>query len=140
VKTQVTNKWGDEYSTVSCSEAAQRIIISKLATPINDSNDTGIDITKDVQIIISCIEELPYSYGKGNIIKLLMGTDNEKFNKISQYCGVLKSRDELEITEILNSLISKGYLRNEKNQNGFMVISLTEKSKLISENKVRFLK
>ena len=67
------------------------------------------DATQDAQLVLSCVEQLPYRYGRTMIVDLLAGAENDKIRK-SRYdtllCyGALRKRPRVFINAVIDALI-----------------------------------
>lgn len=79
-----------------------------------------VDITVDAQKIFSCIHRMRERFGASMVASVLKGSRNKKvlqygFDSLPTY-GVLGSRTEKEIVEMINILISEGYLSLSEGQ------------------------
>ncbi|MFD2411534.1 DNA helicase RecQ [Paenibacillus rhizoplanae] len=79
-----------------------------------------VDITVEAQKIFSCIHRMRERYGVALVSSVLKGSRNQKvlqygFEKLPTH-GAMSSRSEKEITEIINMLISEGYLALSEGQ------------------------
>ncbi len=101
-----------------------------------DKNFEEVDITVDAQKIISCvirIQRRGRSCGTGMLCDILRGSDNERIERlgldtISTY-GIMRGEKVKRLRDIINVLISRGYLSID--DLNFHVVTTTEKSKLI---------
>lgn len=90
----------------------------------------NVNITEDAQKIISCVfrlEQRNASLGANGVIDILKGGAGEKllrrgFNTLSTY-GIMKNRKKDEIKEIIEFLISKGYLYRDDGEFPLLKIS-----------------
>ncbi|QOR36701.1 DNA helicase RecQ [Clostridium sp. 'deep sea'] len=74
-----------------------------------------VDVSVDVQKILSCIYKTGQNYGVTTIIKTLRGSKEKKLmqiglNENSTY-GIMQQRSVGEIRELIMTLIAEGYLR-----------------------------
>ncbi|AIQ62938.1 ATP-dependent DNA helicase RecQ [Paenibacillus stellifer] len=79
-----------------------------------------IDITVDAQKIFSCIHRMRERFGIALVASVLKGSRSQKvlqygFDKLPTH-GAMSGRTEKEITEIVNVLISEGYLALSEGQ------------------------
>lgn len=79
-----------------------------------------VDMTVDAQKIFSCIHRMRERFGVALVASVLKGSRNQKvvqygFDRLPTH-GAMASRTEKEITEIINVLISEGYLALSEGQ------------------------
>ncbi|AHC19053.1 MULTISPECIES: DNA helicase RecQ [Paenibacillus] len=79
-----------------------------------------VDMTIDAQKIFSCIHRMRERYGVSMVASVLKGSRNKKvlqygFDSLPTY-GVMGNRTEKEIAEIINVLVSEGYLMLSEGQ------------------------
>ncbi|MFM9276916.1 DNA helicase RecQ [Paenibacillus jiagnxiensis] len=79
-----------------------------------------VDMTVDAQKIFSCIHRMRERFGATMVAAVLKGSRNKKvlqygFDSLPTY-GVMGNRTEKEIVEIINVLISEGYLSLSEGQ------------------------
>jgi ATP-dependent DNA helicase RecQ len=94
------------------------------------------DITKEAQMILSCIYRARERYGKTMIIDVLKGSKNKKLlearlNELSTY-GIMINHDKKDLNLMLNKLAADGYLRFT--EEAYPVIKLTNKSLPVLKN------
>ncbi|QQZ09274.1 DNA helicase RecQ [Heyndrickxia vini] len=91
---------------------------------------TQVDVTKEAQMVLSCIKRMNERFGKTFITKVLTGSSDKKirsfgFNKLSTY-GIMKDRTQKEVNELIDFLTAEGYLRPTDGQ--FPVLLLTNQA------------
>ncbi|WP_456275793.1 DNA helicase RecQ [Bacillus sp. AK128] len=89
-----------------------------------------IDITKDAQIIFSCIKRMNERFGITLVSQVLKGSKNKRvlelgFQKLSTY-GLLSKYPEKEISAMIQYLIAEGFLSLSEGQ--YPVVSLNKES------------
>lgn len=72
------------------------------------------DITRETQIILSCVKRMDERFGSGLVAKVLKGSKSQKvldgrFHKLSTY-GLLSHLREKDITQMIQFLVAEGYL------------------------------
>ncbi|KGX84128.1 DNA helicase RecQ [Pontibacillus marinus] len=85
------------------------------------------DITKEAQMILSCVKRMDERFGSGLVAKVLKGSKSQKvldgrFQKISTY-GLLSHMREKDITQMIQFLVAEGYLSVEDGK--FPLLKLT---------------
>ncbi|MGM0902107.1 MAG: DNA helicase RecQ [Bacillota bacterium] len=71
---------------------------------------TSVEVTKEAQMVLSCIIRMGQKFGKAITAAVLTGSRNKKvldlgFNKLSTY-GILKEHSAKQVTELIEFLIS----------------------------------
>ncbi|MBL5768950.1 hypothetical protein B5V88_15145 [Heyndrickxia sporothermodurans] len=89
-----------------------------------------VDVTKEAQMVLSCIKRMNERFGKTFITKVLTGSSDKKiksfgFNKLSTY-GIMKERTQKEVNELIDFLTAEGYLRPTDGQ--YPVLMLTNQA------------
>lgn len=79
-----------------------------------------VDMTRDAQIIFSCIHRMRERFGVSLVASVLKGSQSKKvlqygFDQLSTY-GMLRTRTEKEISELINVFIAEGYLALSEGQ------------------------
>lgn len=79
-----------------------------------------VDMTRDAQIIFSCIHRMRERFGVSLVASVLKGSQNKKvlqygFDQLPTY-GMLRTRTEKEISELINVFIAEGYLALSEGQ------------------------
>jgi ATP-dependent DNA helicase RecQ len=72
---------------------------------------TSIDVTKEAQMVMSCVIRMGQRFGKMLTAQVLTGSKNKKitefgFNRLSTY-GILKNRSAKEVSDFIEFLISQ---------------------------------
>ncbi|WP_188205533.1 DNA helicase RecQ [Alkalibacillus aidingensis] len=88
------------------------------------------DITKEAQMILSCVKRMGERFGVSLTSKVLKGSKSQKvldfnFQHLSTY-GLLQHYTEKEITNLINYLLADGYLSTTASQ--FPVLQLNQAS------------
>ncbi|MED1202852.1 DNA helicase RecQ [Heyndrickxia acidicola] len=99
-----------------------------------------VDVTREAQMVFSCIKRMNERFGKTFITKVLSGSNDQKiksmgFNSLSTY-GIMRDKTQKYINEFIDFLTADGYLVPSDGQ--FPVLSLTNKAfkVLLSEESV----
>jgi len=79
-----------------------------------------LDMTRDAQIVFSCIHRMRERFGVSLVASVLKGSQNKKvlqygFDQLPTY-GMLRTRTEKEISELINVFIAEGYLALSEGQ------------------------
>lgn len=79
-----------------------------------------VDMTRDAQIVFSCIHRMRERFGVSLVASVLKGSQNKKvlqygFDQLPTY-GMLRTRTEKEISELINVFIAEGYLALSEGQ------------------------
>lgn len=79
-----------------------------------------VDMTRDAQIVFSCIHRMRERFGVSLVASVLKGSRNKKvlqygFDSLPTY-GMMPRRSEREIAELINALIAEGYLALSEGQ------------------------
>ncbi|MGG3454795.1 DNA helicase RecQ [Paenibacillus rhizolycopersici] len=79
-----------------------------------------VDMTRDAQIVFSCIHRMRERFGVSLVASVLKGSQNKKvlqygFDALPTY-GMLRTRTEKEISELINVFIAEGYLALSEGQ------------------------
>ncbi|MGE6257787.1 DNA helicase RecQ [Heyndrickxia sporothermodurans] len=88
---------------------------------------TQVEITKEAQMVLSCIRRMDERFGKTFVTKVLTGSSDKKiasfgFNKLSTY-GIMKDKTQKEVNELIDFLTAEGFLRPTDGQ--YPVLMLT---------------
>lgn len=88
---------------------------------------TQVDVTKEAQMVLSCIKRMNERFGKTFVTKVLTGSSDKKiasfgFNKLTTY-GIMKEKTQKEVNELIDFLTAEGYLRPTDGQ--YPVLMLT---------------
>ncbi|USB34160.1 DNA helicase RecQ [Paenibacillus sp. YPG26] len=78
------------------------------------------DMTRDAQVIFSCIYRMRERFGVSMVASVLKGSQNKKvlqygFDSLPTY-GMLRTRTEKEISELINTFVADGYLSLSEGQ------------------------
>ncbi len=110
----------------------------------NCNNDIErTDITLEAQKIMSCIKRMGERFGSGLVTDVLHGANTEKirtmdFNNLSTY-GIMKKYSKATIKEIIDFLISEGYIAWSGDR--YPVLRLTKQAyDVLQDNKVVTIK
>ncbi|XJS11303.1 DNA helicase RecQ [Aerococcaceae bacterium WGS1372] len=92
-----------EKSTVPCGNCSNCLGESK-----------QVDVTKEAQMILSCILRMRHSFGMTMIVDVLRGSRNQrvldnKFDELSTY-GLMKNYSAQQIRDIISSLVAHQYI------------------------------
>lgn len=79
-----------------------------------------VDMTREAQIIFSCIHRMRERFGVSLVASVLKGSQNKKvlqygFEKLPTY-GMLRTQTEKQISELINVFIAEGYLALSEGQ------------------------
>ncbi|MNZ73868.1 ATP-dependent DNA helicase RecQ [compost metagenome] len=79
-----------------------------------------VDMTRDAQIVFSCIHRMRERFGVSLVSSVLKGSKNKKvlqynFDHLPTY-GMMRERTEKEISELINTFIAEGYLALSEGQ------------------------
>jgi ATP-dependent DNA helicase RecQ len=91
----------------------------------------AVDVTKDAQIVLSCIIRMGQRFGKSTVAKVLTGSKSKtitqfNFQQLSTY-GMLQTKSAKEVTEFIDYLITEDIIGIENGQ--FPTIFVTSKGK-----------
>lgn len=72
------------------------------------------DVTKEVQMVLSCVVRMGQRFGKTMTAQVLTGSENKKvidfgFTKLSTY-GILKAKSLKEVSGLMEFMIAEGFL------------------------------
>ncbi|HEY9577364.1 MAG TPA: RQC domain-containing protein, partial [Pseudobacillus sp.] len=92
---------------------------------------TAVDVTTEVQMVLSCVIRMGQRYGKSITAQVLTGSKNKKitefgFHTLSTY-GIMKEKSAKEVTNFIEFLISQELLGVE--QGTYPTIFVTSKGK-----------
>lgn len=100
----------------------------------------SIEVTEEVQKVLSCVIRMGQRFGKTMIAQVLTGSKNKKvrdlnFDRLTTY-GILKDRSTKDVSDFIEFIISENYLDVENGQ--FPIIYVTEQGRtvLTGETKV----
>jgi ATP-dependent DNA helicase RecQ len=79
---------------------------------------SSVDVTKEAQMVLSCIIRMGQKYGKAMTAAVLTGSRNKKvldfkFDKLSTY-GIMKGKSAKQVTELIDFLISMNIIGVEQ--------------------------
>ncbi|MGE8204928.1 DNA helicase RecQ [Heyndrickxia sp. NPDC080065] len=89
-----------------------------------------VDVTREAQMVLSCIKRMNERFGKTFVTKVLTGSSDKKiisfgFNKLSTY-GIMREKTQKEVNELIDFLTAEGYLRPTDGQ--YPVLMLTNQA------------
>ncbi|GGH73844.1 ATP-dependent DNA helicase RecQ [Pullulanibacillus pueri] len=88
----------------------------------------NVDITKEAQMILSCVKRMNQRFGKSLVAQVLTGSSSQKikqfrFNTLSTY-GLMADYSQKQVGEFIDYLTAEGYLR--ATTGSYPVLTLTE--------------
>jgi ATP-dependent DNA helicase RecQ len=91
----------------------------------------AVDVSKDAQIVLSCVIRMGQRFGKSTVAKVLTGSKSKtitqfNFHQLTTY-GMLQSKSAKEVTEFIDYLITEDIIGIENGQ--FPTIFVTSKGK-----------
>ncbi|WP_374720966.1 DNA helicase RecQ [Peribacillus tepidiphilus] len=94
---------------------------------------TLTDVTKEAQMVLSCLIRMKERFGKTMLAQVLIGSSNKKvmefgFQKLPTY-GLLKSRSLKDVTNFIDFLTSEQYIGVSGGQ--FPILFVTDKGKQV---------
>ncbi|TMW70717.1 DNA helicase RecQ [Alteribacter natronophilus] len=94
-----------------------------------DTRETE-DVTRDAQMVFSCIKRMNERFGKTMVAQVLTGSSNQKvremgFEQLSTY-GLMKSRTAKDVGQFIDYLVAEEYLR--MTGSAYPVLALGEKA------------
>lgn len=100
----------------------------------------SLEVTEDVQKVLSCVIRMGQRFGKTMIAQVLTGSRNKKikdfgFEKLTTY-GILKGRSSKDVSDFIEFIISENYLGVENGQ--FPIIYVTENGKAVLMGQQKF--
>ncbi|MDA1475072.1 DNA helicase RecQ [Bacillus changyiensis] len=118
-----------EEQTVSCGRCGNCLDTRKMS-----------DVTKEAQMVLSCIIRMGERFGKTMVAQVLSGSKNKKvmdngFQQLSTY-GILKQRSVSEISDFIEFLIADQYI--QMSEGTFPILFVTNKGRtvLLGQEKV----
>lgn len=104
-----------------------------------DTRETT-DVTKEVQMILSCVVRMGQKFGKTITAQVLTGSQNKKviefgFTKLSTY-GILKEKSIKEVSGLMEFMISEGMLSVNHGSLPTIYVSDAGKDVLLGKRKV----
>lgn len=101
-----------------------------------------VDVTREAQMVFSCIKRMNERFGKTMIAHVLCGSANKKvkefgFERLSTY-GIMKGRTQKDVTDFIDFLTAEEYLLPSGGQ--YPVLTLTKKSLPVLLGKEKVMK
>ncbi|MEH7095449.1 DNA helicase RecQ [Neobacillus vireti] len=101
---------------------------------------TRIDVTKEAQMVMSCVIRMGQRFGKNLTAQVLTGSKNKKvselgFDKLSTY-GILKNQGAKEVGDFIEFLISQELIAIEQGQYPTIFVSPKGKEVLLGNQQV----
>ncbi len=101
---------------------------------------SSIDVTKEAQMVMSCMIRMGQRFGKTLIAQVLTGSKNKKvsemgFDKLTTY-GIMKDKSSKEVSDFIEFLISQDLIAIEQGQFPTLYVSQKGKDILLEKNKV----
>ncbi|MFD2306042.1 DNA helicase RecQ [Enterococcus termitis] len=99
-----------------------------------------VDITVDVQKVLSCVKRMGEKFGKGLVGKVLTGSKDQKidqwhFDRLPTY-GLMKDRTQKEVTQLIDYLTAERYLTPSDGQYPLLSVSSTGVQVLLGKQTV----
>ncbi|XJZ27853.1 DNA helicase RecQ [Bacillota bacterium Lsc_1132] len=100
----------------------------------------SIDVTKEAQMVMSCMIRMGQRFGKQLIAQVLTGSKNKKiaelsFDRLSTY-GIMKEKSAKEVSDFIEFLISKELIAVQHGTYPTLVVALKGKEVLLGQLKV----
>ncbi|WP_280770254.1 DNA helicase RecQ [Salipaludibacillus daqingensis] len=91
-------------------------------------NRNTVDVTREAQMVFSCIKRMDERFGKTMVAQVLVGSSNKKvkdfsFNRLSTY-GLMKDRTQKEVSQFIDYLVASQFLK--MSGGNYPVLQLTE--------------
>lgn len=101
-----------------------------------------VDITKEAQMVLSCIKRMNEKFGKTFVTKVLTGSADKKiisfgFNQLTTY-GIMRDRTQKDVNELIDYLTAEGYLRPTDGQ--YPVLMLTNLAVDVLRGEIKVLR
>ncbi|WHZ04098.1 DNA helicase RecQ [Neobacillus sp. YX16] len=101
---------------------------------------TSIDVTKEAQMVMSCMIRMGQRFGKTLTAQVLTGSRNKKvtemgFDKLTTY-GIMKEKGSKEVSDFIEFLISQELIAIEQGQFPTLYVSPKGKDILLGKEKV----
>ncbi|MBB5172300.1 DNA helicase RecQ [Texcoconibacillus texcoconensis] len=98
-------------------------------TNCTDERETE-DVTKDAQMVFSCIKRMKEQYGKTLVAQVLSGSSNQKIrvkrlDQLSTY-GLMRTRTVNDISQLIDYFIAEQYIK--ASEGTYPVLTLQEKA------------
>lgn len=92
-----------------------------------------VEVTTEAQMVLSCLKRMGENYGKQMLMKVLAGSKEQKlqalgFGHLSTY-GLMKNQSQKETMQLIEYLISNGYLLTINGE--YPVLKVTERGKQV---------
>lgn len=90
----------------------------------------SIDVTREAQMVLSCVKRLNERFGKSVVAMVLTGSESQKikqfhFNRLPTY-GLMHEKKQKEVTEFIDFLTAEEYLR--PTNGAYPVLTLTSRA------------
>lgn len=101
---------------------------------------TSIDVTKEAQMVMSCMIRMGQRFGKTLTAQVLTGSRNKKvtemgFDKLTTY-GIMKEKGSKEVSDFIEFLISQELIAIEQGQFPTLYVASKGKDILLGKEKV----
>jgi ATP-dependent DNA helicase RecQ len=101
---------------------------------------SSIDVTKEAQMVMSCLIRMGQRFGKTLTAQVLTGSKNKKvtemgFDKLTTY-GIMKEKSTKEVSDFIEFLISQELIAIEQGQFPTLYVSPKGKDVLLGKNTV----
>lgn len=101
---------------------------------------SSIDVTKEAQMVMSCLIRMGQRFGKTLTAQVLTGSKNKKvtemgFDKLTTY-GIMKEKSTKEVSDFIEFLISQELIAIEQGQFPTLYVSLKGKDVLLGKDTV----
>jgi ATP-dependent DNA helicase RecQ len=128
LRNYILHYFGDEHVTEACGNCSS----------CKDDRDS-VDITVEAQKIFSCIRRMHERFGISMIASVLKGSKLKKvleyrFDRLPTY-GIMRDLPEKEISDLINVLISEGYLQLSEGQ--YPVVKLQQPAAEVLQGKIQ---
>jgi ATP-dependent DNA helicase RecQ len=128
LRNYILHYFGDEHVTEACGNCSS----------CKDDRDS-VDITVEAQKIFSCIRRMQERFGISMITSVLKGSKLKKvmdyrFDRLPTY-GIMRDLPEKEISDLINVLISEGYLQLSEGQ--YPVVKLQQPAADVLQGKIQ---
>jgi ATP-dependent DNA helicase RecQ len=128
LRNYIVHYFGDEHVTEACGNCSS----------CKDDRDS-VDITVEAQKIFSCIRRMQERFGITMIASVLKGSKLKKvldyrFDRLPTY-GIMRELPEKEISDLINVLISEGYLQLSEGQ--YPVVKLQQPAADVLQGKLQ---
>lgn len=105
-------------------------------------NRQAIDVTKETQMVLSCMIRMGERFGNSLVSQVLAGSKNKKikefgFEKLSTY-GLMKEQKQKEISLFIDFLISEEYITVVSGT--FPILRVNEKGKSVLQGKEKVMR